>query len=348
MATIRERKTGKGETRFQVVVRLKGFPAQTATFNRKTDAKKWAQHTEAAIREGRHFKTSEAKKRTLGELIDRYIRDILPAKTKSALKQAKQLEWWKDEIGYLSLADVTPPQISEMRDKLLQTRKPATVVRYMAALSHAFTVAVNEWEWLEDNPMRKVRRPKEPRGRVRFLDDAERAVLLKACQASACVHLYPVVVLALSTGMRQAEIMNLKWMDIDLNRGYMILHETKNGERRSVPLVGHAFEVIKALSKVRRIDTPLLFASERNSCVPIDIRTPWGKVLKAAKINDFRFHDLRHTAASYLAMNGASLAEIAEILGHKTLQMVKRYAHLSEQHTSSVLESMNAKLFQHD
>jgi len=104
MATIRERKTSKGESRFMVIVRLKGQPDQVATFNRKTDAKKWAQHTEAAIREGRHFKTTEAKKRTLSELIDRYIADILPTKPKSALKQTKQLEWWKDEIGYSTLS----------------------------------------------------------------------------------------------------------------------------------------------------------------------------------------------------------------------------------------------------
>lgn len=89
MATIRERKTNKGETRFQVIVRLKGQPDQTATFNRKADAKKWAQNTESAIREGRHFKTTESKKRTLSELIDRYIADILPSKPKSALKASK-------------------------------------------------------------------------------------------------------------------------------------------------------------------------------------------------------------------------------------------------------------------
>jgi len=231
MATIRERKTSKGESRFMVIVRLKGQPDQTATFNRKTDAKKWAQHTEAAIREGRHFKTTEAKKRILSELIDRYISDILPTKPKSALKQAKQLEWWKNEIGYSTLADTTPARISEARDKLHKGRKPATVVRYMAALSHAFTIAVNEWGWLEDNPMRKVRRPKEPRGRVRFLSDEERETLLVTCKASNCAHLYPVVVLALSTGMRQGEIINLKWSDIDLKRGYIILEETKNDER---------------------------------------------------------------------------------------------------------------------
>mgnify|MGYP002700364013 FL=1 len=345
MATIRERKTGNGEVRYQAQVRLKGFPPQNATFNRKTDAKRWIQQTEAAIREGRHFKTTEAKKRTLAELIDRYVRDVLPTKPKSMNAQGRQLKWWRDELGYRSLAEITPPLLSETRDKLHEGRQPATVVRYLAALSHAFTVACNEWEWLSDNPMRKVRRPKEPRGRVRFLDENERKRLLAACKASECKQLYPVVVLALSTGMRQMEVMSLSWADVDLKRGYIILHETKNGERRSVPLVSHARELIEAMSKVRRLDTNLLFYSEAKVTVPVFIRSHWGKALKAAEIEDFKFHDLRHTAASYLAMNGASLAEIADILGHKTLQMVKRYAHLSEQHTSKVLESMNRGIF---
>ncbi|MFL0797506.1 MAG: site-specific integrase [Cellvibrionaceae bacterium] len=345
MATIRERRTNNGEIRYQAQVRLKGFPMQTATFNRKTDAKRWVQQTESAIREGRHFKTTEAKRRTLEELIDRYIRDVLPSKPKSMNAQGRQLTWWKKELGYRSLADITPPLLAETRDKLHKGRQPATVVRYMAALSHAFTVAVNEWEWLDDNPMRKVRKPKEPRGRVRFLSDEERARLLACCKTSPCKQLYPVVVLALSTGMRQMEVLGMRWPDIDLNRGYITLHETKNGERRAVPLVGHAKELIEELSKVRRLDTDLVFYSETKPSAPVFIRTPWGKALKEADIQDFKFHDLRHTAASYLAMNGASLAEIADILGHKTLQMVKRYAHLSEQHTSKVLERMNSGIF---
>jgi integrase len=193
--------------------------------------------------------------------------------------------------------------------------------------------------------MSKVRKPKEPRGRVRFLSDDERKRLLIACKASTCKFLYPVAVVALSTGMRQMEIMNLTWADIDLKRGYMILHETKNGERRSLPLVGHAKELILELSKVRQLNTNLVFFSETKPSAPVFIRTPWGKALKEANIEDFKFHDLRHTAASYLAMNGASSTEIADILGHKTLQMVKRYAHLSEQHTSTVLSSMNEKMF---
>ena len=345
MANIKERKTSKGETRYQVTVRLKGHPPQFATFNRRTDAKKWASNTESAIREGRHFKTTEAKKHTLADLIERYVRDVLPTKPKSQIKQARQLQWWKDAIGYLTLADTTPARLGEARDQLHKGRQPATVVRYMAALSHAFSIASTEWGWLEDNPMRKVRKPTEPRGRVRFLDEDERSRLLLACEASECEQLYPVVVLALSTGMRQGEILSLTWPQVDLTRGYIYLEETKNGERRTVPLVAHAKQLISDLSRVRRIDSNLVFPSRVRPSSPVAIRRPWGGAVQAANIQDFKFHDLRHSTASYLAMNGASLVEIADILGHKTLQMVKRYAHLSEQHTSDVLESMNAAVF---
>ncbi len=355
MANIEKRTSSDGVISYRVKIRLKGFPSQSATFERLTDAKKWAQQTESAIREGRHFKTAEAKRHTLAEMIDRYCRDVLPSK-KSAKDQAQQLAWWKSEIGSYSLADVTPSLIGECRDKLgreitvrNKLRSPASVVRYMAALSHALTIAVKEWGWLEDSPMRKVTKPKESRGRVRFLSDDERMRLLKACKESSNPYLYTVVVLALSTGMRQGEIMGLTWDVVDLNQGRAILHETKNGERRAVAITGHALELLKALSKVRRIDCNLLFPAKESAPQkppkPIDLRTPWETAVKKAELQDFKFHDLRHSAASYLAMNGASLAEIAEVLGHKTLQMVKRYAHLSEGHTARVVASMNDKIF---
>ena len=354
MANIEKRISG-GATSYRVKVRLKGFPPQSATFERLTDAKKWAQHTESAIREGRHFKTTEAKRHTLAELVDRYCREVLPSK-KSKIDQAQQLGWWKTEIGTFTLADVSPSLLAEYRDKLgreitvrKKPRSPASVVRYMAALSHAFTVAVKEWGWLEDSPMRKVTKPRESRGRVRFLSDNERALLLKACKESSNPYLYPVVVLALSTGMRQGEIMGLTWDVVDLNRGRAILHETKNGERRAVAITGHALDLLNALTKVRRIDSNLIFPAKETRPhkpqKPIDLRTPWETAMKESGLVDFRFHDLRHSAASYLAMNGASLAEIAEVLGHKTLQMVKRYAHLSEGHTARVVASMNQKIF---
>jgi len=348
MASIRKRE-GKNNTAYRVDVRLKGFPPQRATFRRLTDAKKWAQHTESAIREGRYFKTAEARKHTLAELIDRYLRDVLPSKKKN-ISQAHQFKWWVSEIGDYTLADVTPAMIAERRDMLLKTTTrrgtkmaPATVARYMAALSHAFSTAVNEWGWLEDSPMRKVSKPSLPRGRIRFLSDDERNRLLEKCRKSNNEHLYVVVVLALSTGMRKSEIMDLTWKSVDLDSRRITLHETKNNEIRVLPITGHALELLK--KHVRRIDTQLLFPSRLNAQKPIDLRAPWETALKQAEIADFRFHDLRHSAASYLAMNGASLAEIAEVLGHKTLQMVMRYAHLSEAHTKDVVSAMNAKIF---
>lgn len=352
MATIQERKSNDGKIMYRVQVRLKGHPTESATFERKTDAKKWAQQTETAIREGRHFKTREAKKHTVADLIDKYIKSVLPTKPKSEETQKVQLLWWKDAIGPYTLADVTPAMIGECRDKLLteksvrgMVRSPATTVRYMAAFSHALSVAVNEWGWLEDSPMRKVKKPKEPRGRVRFLSDEERERLLTAAKKSRNKYLYPVTLLAISTGMRFGEIMNLKWSDVDLKRQCVILHDTKNGERRCVPVVKLANAVLTELSKVKLKDAVLLFPSTSDPKSPTKLRSSWQSALNSAQVENFRFHDLRHSAASYLAMNGATLAEIADVLGHKTLAMVKRYAHISEQHTTKVVARMNEKIF---
>ncbi len=355
MATITLRTASDGSKSYRVEVRLKGYPAQRATFPRLTDARRWAQQTEAAIREGRHFKTTEAKRHTLGDVIDRYVREVSPSK-KDGAHQARQLAWWKDQIGDYALADVTPALIAEARDRLAaqitQRKKPtspATVVRYLAALSHAFTIAMKEWGWIEDNPCRKVTKPKEPRGRVRFLDDDERERLLEACKRSASPDLYPAVVLALSTGARQQEVLGLRWPQVDLARKVAVLDETKNGERRVLPLAGPALDLLRERFEVRRLGCDLVFPGRKRqldgTIKPVDLRTPFETALKVAGITDFTWHDLRHTAASYLAMGGASLAEIAEILGHKSLSMVKRYAHLSDAHVAGVVEKMNARIF---
>ncbi|EXJ16003.1 tyrosine-type recombinase/integrase [Imhoffiella purpurea] len=360
MATIEKRTDNKGSTTYRVKVRLRGYPSQTATFDRLSKAKDWAKSTEAAIKEGRHFKSTEAKKHTLGDLVERYVRDVLPHKSESSRShQKQQLGWWKNQIGDHLLADVTPALIAEYRDKLAQIEtyrggktSPATVGRYLTALSHAFSVAMKEWGWVEENPLLKVSKPKEPRGRVRFLSDDERQRLLTACRESRSRDLYPAVVLALSTGARQQEILGLDWKDVDLERKVAVLHETKNGDRRVLPLSGPGLELLKKRAEERRGGdegrplTGLVFPGRKNKSEPVDLRTPFETALKRAGIEDFRWHDLRHSAASYLAMNGASLAEIAEVLGHKTLAMVKRYAHLSEAHTASVVERMNAAIFE--
>ncbi len=344
---------GKKGTTYKTVIRIKGYPTQTESFKRKTDAVRWANETETAIHQGKHSQTLEAKKHTVGDLIDRYIKSELPKKPKSADLQKQQLEWWKNEIGMRTLADVTPALIVECKDKLLSgitykgtVRSSATVNRYLAALSHTLTVASKEWGWIENNPLARVSREKEPRGRVRFLADDERGLLMDACKKSRNKQLYLIVLMAISTGARQGELLGLKWENVNFDLKRIILVDTKNGETRAVPLVGEAFTLLKEYSKIRRIDTQLVFpSSDRQSKKPMSIRESFERAVRTAKLDNFHFHDLRHTCASYLAMDGATLAEIAEVLGHKTLSMVKRYSHLSDQHVSSVVERMNQKIF---
>lgn len=344
MATIEARQAKDGKNHFKVTVRLKGYPVQRATFHRITDAKKWVQQTESAIREGRHLVTTESKRHTLGEAIDRYIREVLPQKPRSVKQQTPQLEWWKERLGDYTLAKVTPPVLVEQRAILAKEKSGATANRYMAVLSHLFTVAMKEWGWIDNTPIRKISRLKESRGVVRFLSDEEREALLKACRENPNPHLYDVVIVALSTGCRKNEIMTLRWPDVDLDRGQITLLDTKNKTPRAVPLVGYALARMKERAKTRRMDTDLVFPCATKP-VPADIDRDFALARAAAKIENFRFHDLRHSAASYLAMNGATLPEIAAVLGHKTLQMVQRYAHLSDAHTAGVVQRMNDRIF---
>jgi integrase len=145
--------------------------------------------------------------------------------------------------------------------------------------------------------------------------------------------------------MRQGELMGLTWQDVNLKDGVIILQTTKNGERRRVAVMGLALELLRDHAKIRRIDTNLLFPSPTKPQQPIELKKAWLNALIRAEISDFHWHDLRHCTASYLAINGASLTEIAEVLGHKTLSMVKRYSHLSDSHVSNVVASMNEKIF---
>jgi len=343
MATIRKRKWANGTSTYQAQIRLKGHPATVEHFERLTDAKAWAQKTEAAMKEGRFFPERRKQTKTLAELADRYIREVCPEK-KSAAEITRLLEWWKAEHGHLVLANLTAEALTEIRDEL--ATKPSargkggsiisgsTVNRYMGALSQALTMASREWGWMTDNPIRNVTKKKETRGRVRMLTDGERDKLLVACRASGAWYLEPAVILALCTGMRRGEILGLRWADIDLKRARLTLDETKNGERRGVALAGPALEVLKELAKVRIIDNDRVFHGTGS------FEHSWQRAVTKAKIIDFRFHDLRHTAASYLAMKGASPSEIAAVLGHKTLQMVKRYAHLHDEHIAGVVSRM--------
>ena len=357
MASIREKRRADGSSTFHVQVRVKGTPPVTQTFPRKSDAKRWAAETEAAIRQRRYFSVFEAQRHTAAQMIERFLTDVLPQRLKQRRDLVSHLSWWKSEIGAHLLSELTPSVLSAARDKLSRAttvrkkrRAPATVLRIMASLSAVLKVAERDWQWIESSPMAKISKPRAGRGRVRYLTRDERTRLLAACEELAHPYLYTIVVVALSTGMRLGEIMGLRWELVDVRQkltvGHAQLLETKNGERRGVAIAGVALAALRALAAREGRTTGLLFPSTRSKIEkPMEIRRAWMLAVEKAELKDFRFHDLRHSAASYLAMNGATASEIAAVLGHKTLAMVKRYAHLSESHTASVVARMNDKVF---
>ena len=337
MATI-EKRTADGKTTYRVKIRLRGYPSESATFERMSDAKAWAQKIESDMRAGRYF--GEAKRHTFGELADKYLADRETMRLRSFSDRKRQVTFWRGVFGDHLLHDVTPARISTERDNLLEEvdadgerrRDGPTVTRYLAALSACLSYGVESLQWLESNPCRRIKMPSENQGRVRFLSDDERDRLLAACRASADPHLLLAVILSLTTGARQGEVMGLRWTQVDFQRRVITLHETKNGDRRALPLAGEAFTLLLERSKVRSLHDDRVFVIERRQRPFAAIRPAWEAALEAAGVKDFHWHDIRHTAASYLTMAGVSPTEIARVTGHRTMQMLARYSHLSDEH----------------
>ena len=351
MATIEPRTLKDGSKRYRVRVRLIGEAPRTKSFKRLTDAKAWAAKVETDMGHGAYVPTTSDRRRTLRDLITKYRDEYLP--TRGVTDEARQrtlLDWWLENYGHVTLDKLKPEIIAEGRRKLA-TRKVkdgsgpiagATVNRYLAALSAVCKWAWKELRWLPANPVLDVSKAPESTGIVRYLSEAERKALITACRASPDPNIYTAVVLALATGARYSNIRNLTWADVDLDRWRLRFLETKNGQPRYVPIVGGAQAALQAQLERDGSGAGWVFKGNRED-VPADLDKAWRKVRLAAGIPDVRFHDLRHTTASYLTMNGATLAEVAEALGHRTLVMAKRYSHQSGEHVRSTLERMADK-----
>lgn len=375
MGWIHKRERKKGAV-YRAIVRITGYPQQQKTFTRLTDAKLWVQQTEAAIRRGDAVTNvvAKAKGKTLSDVIERYRSEVLPHKAVSSQRAAESyLKHWDAVFGKYALSFITPDLISgeiaklgeagDMRRKekdgaalVAKAKSRKTIKLYRDMLSILMKNA-KAWGWTARNPMDGVSQITKIRNeRTRFLSDDERANLLEACKVSDNDQLFTVVVFALSTGARKGEILGLTLADVDLKRGMAIFRDTKNGDTRSIPLARHIRELLtEQVAKTEALyngleekrETRWLFPRS-DGLLPIDIRTAWENARDKAGLEDFRFHDLRHSTASYLAMKGASLVEIAEVLGHRTLQMVRRYAHLSESHVKGLVESLGEDIFKGD
>jgi integrase len=201
---------------FHVEVRLKGSRPERASFRTRSHAKKWIQDTESAIRDGRYSKVSEVKRHDVKEMIDRFIEQWLPRYPQRQAKQTALLGWWKKSCGHILLSDLTPATIAQCRDHLLNEntvrggkRSPSTVNRYLSAFGKVLSIAVLEWGWIENSPIKRVAKPAEAPGRERFLSHEETDRLLAACAESLNKNLYPMVAISLLTGMRYGELTNL-------------------------------------------------------------------------------------------------------------------------------------------
>jgi integrase len=365
MATIEKRKLDDGSTSYRAKIRLKGHAPESATFTRLTDARAWVQKTEADIKAGRHF--GESKRHTLNELIDAYEKSAKHKELKSAKEMRARLDWWRRHYGEKLLQEITPAVVAQGRDALCnenltvrrrgddgsvsripldKKRSGATTNRFLAALSSVCGYGVKELGWLEQNPVERVSKPKENKGRVRYLDEHELPRFLTACRKHS--DLYLAVLLALTTGGRHTEIMSLRWGQVDLKGGRATLYAgtTKNDDARVLPLVGEAFTLLQERAKVRSLTDDRIFPPTylAKKSAFLALRTPFMAALKEAEITNFHWHDLRHTCASYLMMNGVSPLEISKVLGHRTMAMVSRYAHLAPARVSDIGNALAAKL----
>lgn len=326
MASITKYPRGKGGLSWRVRICVHGYGIICKSFPTKLEAQRWASFTEAAAR-GRTLAVS--REATLADLIDEYSPKA--KKSTNAL-----LRHWRSALGSLRLRDVTPALIAKHRDLLLgapthsfrqktvKPRSPSTVLHYLAALSSAFRFGIRELHWCESNPVSNVSKPAPSRWRTRFLSDEERSNLLEKCKYHP--HLYAAVLLSVTTGIRAGELYRLTWKDIDENDRWAILPITKNGDARGVPLTHQALVALRALPKVE----------ER--IFPSDLTKSWRGAMKRAALENFRWHDLRHSAASHMAKSGTNSVEIATLLGHRTLGMVRRYAHLTNHHTRMLVD----------
>lgn len=279
------------------------------------------------------------------------------------------------EFGNLPLKNFTTQLLEKYQTRLLTTKRPplkgtdtprepiapSTVNRRIAALKNMFTKAA-DWNMVNDatsKQVHKVKMFKENNRRDQFLGAEEIQSLLDACSSNVVsitgktiqqkqAHLKPIIIFALNTGCRKDEILSLKWENVDMKHGFINMVQTKNGERRQIPINDTLREAMKGMT--RRLDVPWVFyevvKKQDKEIVKRfgDIKRSFNTACKKAGIQDFVFHSLRHTFASHLVMGGVDLTTVSRLLGHKSLTMTLRYSHLAPNHLTSAVSVLNSSM----
>jgi integrase len=307
----------------------------------ETSDKKLAKDIEAKIRaeiiEGSYFEKLIGNNKTFKDMMEKFRKEHFPTVSENMRKSyTTSLKHLIPFFGKSILMSISPKMVS--RYKVLRKGegvKPATINRELSMLSKGFNVAINEWEWLKDNPVSRVSKEKEGNGRDRWLrKDEERRLIDNSPE-----WLREIIIFSLNTGLRQGELASLEWSRVDIAKETILVNKTKNGEQRTVPLNKCALKVIEKMSRVRNIKNDYVFRNRDGGKVnPISLGATFRRALEKAKITDFRFHDLRHCFATRMAQEGIDIYKISKLLGHKDIKMTQRYAHHCPESLRSAVE----------
>ena len=314
MASFRQR-GGKWQAR----VLRDGYPDQAKTFESKADAERWARAVESSIDKGQFVDINEAQRTTLGDVIERYLAEVTPT-MKSAVADTIRLKAiMRKPIARWSMANLSAARIAAFRDERLKQVSAGTVIRELAYLSAIINHARREWGINMPNPVQMVRKPSSPPARARVLSDEEISKLLHALEPTGRRSHWtkPAVQLALATAMRRGELLSLRWEHVDLLARTAFLPDTKNGDSRTVPLSSSAVKILMELP--RHIG---------GFVIPVTAFTldaAFKRGLARAGLDDLRFHDLRRTAITRMAVKLPNVIELAAVSGHKSLMVLKRY-----------------------
>ncbi len=296
----------------------------------ETSERKLAQAIEAKIRteiiEGSYFEKLVGSKKSFKDMVDKFLKEHAPkVSINMQSSYSVSLKHLIPFFGETKLTSISPKMIS--RYKVLRKDEGAalgSINKELAMLSKSFSMAVKEWEWLRDNPVSRVQREKLDNEIDRWLTDDEEIRLLGNCPK----WLGEIVVFGLHTGLRKEELLSLEWSRVSLLRKTILIKETKNGKPKTLPLNKVALGILGQRSKVRSIKNDLVFFTRNGTKLSgYNIRRAFNDARKRAKIEDFRFHDLRHTFATRLAQAGVDLYKISKLLGHRDIKNTQRYSH---------------------
>jgi integrase len=277
--------------------------------------------------QGLFLSRNEAEATTVGELLNRYLKECTPQKRGSGPEACRIRALLRHPLAKRVIASIRGVDIARYRDERLQRIKPGSLRRELTILSQLFEVSRKEWGINVHNPVRDIKLPADNGARNRRLRDAkdgsdsEERRLLAACRKCRNPSLLPIVKLAIETAMRQSELVNIQWKHVDLARRTAFLPNTKNGDTRTVPLSTAALDVLTALPGDQSGDVFQGVTAQA-------IKKAFIRAVRNAGINDFHFHDLRHEATTRLFERGLNIMEVATITGHKDLRMLRRYTHL--------------------